>query len=68
VAYGLVAYSRCRESCWRVSPFRVFILCDVRTVLYAGSRVGWIPYTAKQYGPKTFPILGPARVCLSNKR
>jgi hypothetical protein len=68
VAYGLVAYSRCRESCWRVPPFRVFILCDVRTVLYAGSRQGWIPYTEKLYDPETFPLLGPARVYLLSKR
>ena len=34
------------ESHCRVIPFRVSILRDFRTVLYAGSSYEWIPYTA----------------------
>jgi hypothetical protein len=32
----------------------------LRTLLCTGSPSEWIPYTSVLYGPKTFPILGPA--------
>jgi hypothetical protein len=50
------------ESHCQVIPFRVPILRDFRTVLYAGSCTEWIPYTSGLYG-QDLPHFG-AGLCL----
>ena len=57
-AYGWFPAPALLESHRWVTPFRVSIFRDFRTMLYAGSPCGWIPYTAGLYGPKTFPVWG----------
>jgi hypothetical protein len=46
------------ESRWRVTPFRVPILRDFRTMLYAGFRVEWMSYTKRIVRPWNHPLLG----------